>query len=331
MNWKRKKVLVTGAGGFIGSHLVEKLVEMGAKTTCFVRYNSRDNFGLLELLPKRTIKSLKIVAGDLKDENAVQKAARGQEIIFHLGALISIPYSYNNPRDFVQTNIIGTLNILMAAICNNRLENLIHVSSSEVYGTAIKIPIDERHPLQAQSPYSATKIGADKLAMSFYSSFGLPISIIRPFNTYGPRQSARAVIPAIVIQLFNKNNKIRIGSLEPIRDFVYIADTVRGFISIAESDKSIGEEINIGLGKGISIRNLIKKIQQITDTNRKIIVDRARLRPCHSEVFKLICDNSKAKRLFHWQPQVSLNEGLKSTIDWIKNNPTFYKTGIYNI
>lgn len=330
MKWKGKKILVTGAGGFIGSHFVEKLVEMGAETTGFVRYNSRNNFGLLELLPKKTVKSIKIVAGDLKDENAVQKAVRGQEFIFHLGALISIPYSYTNPRDFVQTNIVGTLNILMAALNNNKLEKIIHVSSSEVYGTAIEVPIDERHPLQAQSPYSATKIGADKLAMSFHLSFGLPISIIRPFNTYGPRQSARAVIPTILIQLL-KNNKIRIGNLEPIRDFLYISDTLQGFISIAESDKSIGEEINIGSGSGIAISDLIKKIQQITKKEVRIVVDQTRLRPPNSEVLKLICDNSKAKNLLQWQPQVSLNEGLKLTIEWIRNNLTFYKTNIYNI
>lgn len=331
MRWKGKKILITGAGGFIGSHLVERLVEEGAKTTCFVRYNSRNNFGLLELLPKKTVKSIKIVAGDLKDEGAVQKAVKGQEIVFHLGALISIPYSYNNPRDFVQTNIIGTLNILTAALNSKKIEKIIQASSSEVYGTAIRVPIDEGHPLQAQSPYSATKIAADKLATSFHLSFGLPVSIIRPFNTYGPRQSARAIIPTIITQLFKKKNSVRVGNLDPVRDFLYISDTIQGFITAGESDKSIGQEINIGSGEGISIRGLIKKIEQISRRGVKIIVEKTRKRPLNSEVFKLICDNSRAKKLLRWQPQVSFDKGLESTIDWIKNNPAFYKAGIYNI
>ncbi len=329
MNWKGRKVLVTGAGGFVGSYLVEKLVEMGVETTCFVRYNSRNSFGLLELLPDKVARNIKIVPGDLKDEDAVKKVVKSQELVFHLGALISIPYSYSNPRDFVQTNILGTLNILTAALDNKSLERLIIASSSEVYGSAIKVPINESHPLQAQSPYSATKIGADKLATSFFLTFGLPISIIRPFNTFGPRQSARAVTPAIITQLL-KNNEIKIGNLEPVRDFLYISDTVRGFISIAESKQSIGEEINVGSGTGISIKDLIRKISQITNRSPKIVVDKARLRPEKSEVLKLVCDNSKAKKLLGWQPQVFLDEGLRLTIEWIKSNPEFYKADIYN-
>jgi NAD dependent epimerase/dehydratase len=306
------------------------LVELGADTTCFVRYNSRNDLGLLERLPGKVAKNIRIVSGDLKDEDAVRKVVNGQNLIFHLGALISIPHSYNSPRDYVQTNILGTLNILTAALDNSKLEKLIQVSSSEVYGTAVKVPIDERHPLQSQSPYSATKIGADKLAISFYLSFGLPVSIIRPFNTYGPGQSARAVIPTVVTQLL-KNQKIKIGNLKPIRDFLYVSDTVQGFVSLAASDKAVGEEINVGSGVGVSIKDLVAKISRVTGLKPVLMVEKKRIRPSKSEVFKLICDNSKAKKILSWQPKVSLERGLSLTVEWIKDNQDFYKTASYQM
>jgi len=330
MFWKGKKVLVTGAGGFIGSHLVEHLVKVGADVTCFVRYNSRNDLGLLEILPAQITKNIRLVCADLKDEDAIYRPIKNQQIIFHLGALISIPYSYLNPRDFVQTNVLGTLNILMAALKNKKLEKVIQVSSSEVYGTALKVPIDEKHPLQPQSPYSASKIAADKIALSFYLTYGLPVSIIRPFNTYGPRQSGRAVIPAIMTQLL-KNKRVKIGNLKPIRDFMYISDSVAGFLAVAESSKSIGEEINIGCGQGISIGDLAKKITVISGKKIRLVKEMIRVRPEKSEVFRLICDNSKAKFLLNWQPIVSLDNGLKLTLDWVRSNLSFYKSNIYNI
>lgn len=330
MGWKGKRVLVTGAGGFIGSHLVEELVAMGAKITCFLRYNSRNDLGSLEFLPKKVLKNIEIVWGDLKDSDAVEKAGNRKQVVFHLGALISIPYSYCNPRDFVQTNILGTLNILMAALKNQKLEKIILASSSEVYGTARKIPIDEQHPLQAQSPYSATKIGADKLALSFHLSFGLPLCLLRPFNTYGPRQSARAVIPTIITQLL-KGDRINLGNLEPVRDFLYISDTVQGFIAAAQSDRVVGKEINIGSGEGISINNLVKKTQKIAHKDARIVVEKARMRPDKSEVFNLVCNNYSARRLLGWRPRVSLDKGLELTIGWIKDHLDFYKSNNYHI
>lgn len=329
MNWKKKKVLVTGAGGFIGSHLTEGLVNLGADVRAFVRYNSRNDFGLLEVLPENIKTKMNVVAGDLRDPDTVKNIVRNRDILFHLGALIDIPYSYLHPREAVDTNIMGTLNILMAAK-DTKIEKAIHTSTSEVYGTAQYVPIDEKHPLQAQSPYSASKISADKLAESFYKSYDLPLTIIRPFNTYGPRQSARAVIPTIITQALVRD-EISLGLTTPIRDFTYVSDVVDAFINIAESDNSIGEVINVGSGAGISIGDLANKIIFLTGREAKIIFDKERVRPPKSEVQKLVADNSKAKKLINWEVKTNLEAGLKKTIEWIGKNLGKYKIDIYNI
>ena len=328
MNWNKKSVLVTGAGGFIGSHLTEHLVELGANVKAFVRYNSRNDWGLLELLPKEKLDSVEVIMGDLKDADAVRHAAKNVDIIFHLGSLIAIPYSYLHPRETIETNILGALNVLMAAKENN-IEKIIHTSTSEVYGTARYVPIDENHPLQGQSPYSASKIGADKIAESFYKSFDLPVAIIRPFNTYGPRQSARAVIPTIITQALTKE-EIFLGSLHPTRDYTYVKDVVEGFIKVAESPKSVGEVINIGSNFEISIGDLANKIISLIGKNAEIITDSARVRPRDSEVERLWCDNTKAEKLLGWIPTISLEEGLKKTIEWILDNLTLYKPELYS-
>jgi dTDP-glucose 4,6-dehydratase len=329
MDWKDKKVLVTGAGGFIGSHLVEKLVRLGAKTFAFVRYNSRNDRGLLEILPKDIQQEIEVIMGELRDPESVRSAVKNKQIVLHLGASIAIPYSYINPRDAVETNIVGTLNILTSAR-DYEVERIIQTSSSEVYGTALYSPIDENHPLQGQSPYSASKIGSDKLAESFYLSYNLPISILRPFNTYGPRQSARAVIPTIITQAL-KFNKIKLGSLHPTRDFNYVDDTVNGFIKISESPNTIGEVINVGTGKDVSIGELVNKIMSIMGKQLEIETDDQRIRPPASEVLKLIADYSKAKELMDWEPQVSLDEGLARTINWFSNSLDRYKIDSYNV
>ena len=328
MNWKEKSVLVTGAGGFIGSHLTEHLVELGANVRSFVRYNSRNDWGLLELLPKDKLDQMEIIMGDLKDADAVRHAAKDVDISFHLGSLIAIPYSYIHPRETIETNILGALNVLTAAKENN-IEKIIHTSTSEVYGTAKYVPIDEEHPLQGQSPYSASKIGADKIAESFYKSFDVPVAIIRPFNTYGPRQSARAVIPTIIMQALTKE-KMFLGSLHPTRDYTYVKDVVEGFIKVAESPKSIGEVINIGSNFEISIGDIAKRIIPMIGKNAEIITDPARVRPQDSEVERLWCDNTKAKRLLGWEPTTSLDEGLKKTIEGISDNIHLYKPELYN-
>lgn len=327
-NWQEKSVLVTGAGGFIGSHLTEHLVELGAKVKTFVRYNSRNNYGLLELLPKEKLESIEIIMGDLRDADAVSHAAENVDIIFHLGSLIAIPYSYVHPRENIETNILGTLNVLTAAK-KNGVEKTVHTSTSEVYGTAKYVPIDENHPLQGQSPYSASKIGADKIAESFYRSYDLPVAIIRPFNTYGPGQSARAVIPTIISQALT-GEKIALGSLHPTRDYTFVRDTVDAFIKIAESPKSIGEVINIGSNFEISIGNLAEKIISLIGKDVKIISNDSRFRPNKSEVERLWCDNSKSKELLGWSPTISLENGLKETIKWISANISLYKPEIYN-
>ena len=328
MNWGKKKVLVTGAGGFIGSHLTERMVELDASVKAFVRYNSRNDWGLLELLSKETLDRIEVIAGDLKDADAVRHAVEEVDIIFHLGSLIAIPYSYVHPRETIETNILGALNVLTAAK-ENGIQKIVHTSTSEAYGTAKYVPIDENHPLQGQSPYSASKIGADKIAESFYRSFELPIAIIRPFNTYGPRQSARAVIPTIITQALTKE-KIFLGSLHPTRDYTYVRDVVEGFVKVAESPKTVGEVINIGSNFEISIGYLANKIISLTGKNAEINTDPIRVRPQDSEVERLWCDNTKAKRLFGWEPKTSLDEGLKETIDWISDNINLYKPEIYN-
>ena len=328
MNWSKKNVLVTGAGGFIGSHLTEHLVDLGANVKAFVRYNSRNDWGLLELLPKEKLDEIEVIMGDLKDADAVRYAAKDIDIIFHLGSLIAIPYSYIHPRETIETNVLGALNVLTAAK-ENGIEKIVHTSTSEVYGTAKYIPIDEDHPLQGQSPYSASKIGADKIAESFYRSYDLSVAIIRPFNTYGPRQSARAVIPTIISQALTKE-KIFLGSLYPTRDCTYVQDVVDAFIKVAESAKSVGEVINIGSNFEISIGELAKRIISLIGKNAEIVSDPFRVRPQDSEVERLWCDNTKAKKLLEWTPTISLEEGLKKTIEWISDNIHLYKPELYN-
>ncbi len=329
MDWKRKTVLVTGAGGFIGSHLTEKLVDLGAKVKAFVRYNSRNDWGLIDILPSRVKEKIEVIMGDLRDSETIGSVMKDVDIVFHLGALIAIPYSYIHPREVVETNIMGTLNILNAAK-EYRPERIIHTSTSEVYGTAQYVPIDEKHPLRGQSPYSASKIGADKLVESFHRSYDLPITTLRPFNTYGPRQSARAVIPTIITQVLAQK-EILLGSLEPKRDFSYADDIVDGFIKAAESERSIGEVINIGSGSEISINDLTNKIISLIGKKVNIVSDPKRVRPPKSEVERLIADNSKAKELLSWEPKVSLDEGLRKTIDWFSKFQNRYRPDIYNI
>jgi len=330
MNWKSKRVLVTGAGGFIGSHLVEELVKIGTKVKAFVHYNSRNDWGNIDLLPQEIRKELQIVAGDVRDPFFVGKAVKKCDIVFHLAALIAIPYSYITPNDFVDTNVTGTLNLLHHSL-EQGIEKFIHTSTSEVYGTAKYLPIDEKHPLQPQSPYSASKIAADMLAQSYYLSFGLPVAIIRPFNTFGPRQSARAVIPTIVTQILSDSKTIRMGMLEPIRDFTYVKDTISAFIKICESKNSVGQIINIGTGTGTKIGDLVKTIMKLTKRTVKVNTDRIRIRPQKSEVMALICCNKKAKKILNWQPSYSLTEGLIETITYIQQHMQNYKPNIYNV
>ena len=330
MSLKAKKVLVTGAGGFIGSHLTERLIDLGTHVRAFVRYNSRNDWGLLESLTKDKLSEVEIVLGDLRDGEAVRQAADTVDIIFHLGSLIAIPYSYVHPRETIETNVMGTLNV-MAAANKAGVERVVHTSTSEVYGTAQYVPIDERHPLQGQSPYSASKIAADKIAESFHRSFGLPVSTIRPFNTFGPRQSARAVIPTIITQALAPGTTMVLGSLRPTRDYTYVDDTVQGFIKVAESDHSVGETINIGSNFEISIGDIAKKVIATIGVSKQISLDVNRVRPENSEVERLWCDNTKAKRLLEWEPRVSFEEGLSRTIQWISAHRHSYKTDLYNV
>ncbi len=329
MNWKNKKVLITGAGGFIGSHLVERLVELGAKVRALVRYNSRNDWGLLELLTTPVKKHLEVVAGDITDPFGVARAMAGCEVVFHLAALIAIPYSYIAPSQFVAVNCGGTLNLLEAAR-QQGVARFVHASTSETYGTAQYTPIDEQHPLKGQSPYAASKIGADKLAESYQLSFGVPVATIRPFNTYGPRQSARAVIPTIISQALS-GEVIRLGSLSPVRDLNYVSDTVEGFIKVAESPQAIGEVINVGSGKAVSIGELAEKIVAMLGGKKRIVIEDSRVRPEASELLELLCDHRKAKALLGWQPQVSLEEGLERAVRYIKDNLSYYKPEIYNV
>lgn len=324
------KLLVTGADGFIGSHLVEELVKRGYQVKAFVYYNSFNTWGWLDTLPTEIMKNVEVFQGDIRDPNGVEEAVKGVDAVFHLAALIAIPFSYHSPDTYVDTNIKGTLNVLQAARKHN-IGRVIVTSTSEVYGTAQYVPIDEKHPFQGQSPYSATKIGADRLAESFYRSFGLPVTIVRPFNTYGPRQSARAVIPTIITQLLAGKTEIKLGSLTPTRDFNYVKDTVNGFISIYESDKTVGEEINIATQKEISIGQLAEELIRQINPEAHIICDEERLRPEKSEVNRLLGCNEKIMRLTEWKPQYSLEEGLRSTIDFLKENMNRYKADIYNL
>lgn len=324
------KLLVTGADGFIGSHLVEELVKRGYQVKAFVYYNSFNTWGWLDTLPTEIMKNVEVFQGDIRDPNGVEEALKGVDAVFHLAALIAIPFSYHSPDTYVDTNIKGTLNVLQAARKHN-IGRVIVTSTSEVYGTAQYVPIDEKHPFQGQSPYSATKIGADRLAESFNRSFGLPVTIARPFNTYGPRQSARAVIPTIITQLLAGKTEIKLGSLTPTRDFNYVKDTVNGFISIYESDKTVGEEINIATQKEISIGQLAEELIRQINPEAHIICDEERLRPEKSEVNRLLGCNEKIMRLTEWKPQYSLEEGLRLTIDFLKENMNRYKADIYNL
>lgn len=330
MDLRNKSILVTGSEGFIGSHLTETLVSMGAKVRALVLYNSLGSWGWLDFIENRLKSSLEVVSGDLRDYSNIEKICKGIDYIFHLGALIAIPYSYHSPESYVATNVTGTLNILQAARkCD--VKRVLVTSTSEVYGSACYVPIDEKHPLQAQSPYSATKIAADRIAESFYKSFDQPITIVRPFNTYGPRQSARAIIPTIIVQLLSGSLEIKLGSLSPRRDLVYVSDTVKGFVEILKSPDSIGEEINIATGKDISVGDLAQILIKRINPRAKIIEDKVRLRPNKSEVMHLNGDNTKLKRLTGWQPSVPIDKGLAATIEWLESNMRFYKHSLYNI
>lgn len=325
-----KNVLVTGADGFIGSHLTEELVKQGHKVKAFAYYNSFNSWGWLDTLPKEILSELEVFTGDIRDPHGVKEAMKGMDEVYHLAALIAIPFSYHSPDTYVDTNIKGTLNVLQAA---RELETsrLLVTSTSEVYGTAQYVPIDEKHPYQGQSPYSATKIGADRLAESFYRSFNMPITIVRPFNTYGPRQSARAVIPTIITQLLAGKKEIELGSLTPTRDFNFVKDTANGFVEIAKSDNTIGEEINIATQDEISIGQLAKELIRQINPNAKIICDEQRLRPENSEVNRLLGSNEKIKRLTNWTPKYTFEQGLAETIEFFKQNSDKYKADIYNI
>ena len=324
------KILVTGSGGFIGSHLTEELIKKGYQVKAFVHYNSFNNWGWLDTLHEDIMENAEIFQGDIRDPNGVEQAMKGVDAVFHLAALIAIPFSYHSPDTYVDTNIKGTLNVLQAAR-KMGTKRVIVTSTSEVYGTAQYVPIDEKHPFQGQSPYSATKIGADRLAESFYRSFGLPVTIVRPFNTYGPRQSARAVIPTIITQLLTGKTEIKLGSLTPTRDFNYVKDTVNGFISIYESDKTVGEEINIATQREISIGELAAELIRQINPKAKIVCDEERLRPEKSEVDRLLGCNEKIIRLTDWRPQYFLEEGLRETIAFLVVYMDKYKTDIYNL
>lgn len=325
MKWSGKRVLVTGAGGFIGSHLAERLVELGATTRALVHYRSNGSWGWLD---QSAVKDeIEVVAGDVRDRESVEEAMAGVEIVFHLAALIAIPYSYHAPSSFVQTNIAGTLNILQAAK-DLGIERLIHTSTSEVYGTAQYVPINEAHPLQAQSPYSASKIGADKVAESFVLSFGLPVVTVRPFNTFGPRQSARAIVPTIITQCL-ADAKVRLGNLDPTRDLSYVSDTVEGFVRAAECPRAVGRTVNIGSGREIRIEALATLVAELAGKRIVIEQEEERVRPQGSEVDRLLADNALARELLGWTPAVSLEQGLKATIEWMREHLNAYRAGAY--
>jgi len=327
MDWNHQTVLVTGAGGFIGSHLTEQLVALGARTRALVRYNSANSWGWLDSSPVRN--DIEVILGDIRDRDSLLPAIRGVGIVFHLAALIAIPYSYHAPLSYVRTNVEGTLNVLQAAM-DAGVGLIVHSSTSEVYGTAHYVPIDEEHPLQGQSPYSASKIAADKLAEAFHLSFGLPVTIIRPFNTFGPRQSARAVIPTIVTQALTQS-AVHLGNLESTRDFSYVTDTVEGFIRIAECPGAVSQIINIGSGQEISIGDLASTILDLVGRGIPIIRDDQRVRPENSEVERLCADNSKAWEVLGWRPQCTLKDGLVQTIEWMEKNLERYRLGVYTI
>lgn len=325
-----KKVFITGADGFIGSHLTEELLNVGAKVKALVQYNSFNNWGWLDEISN--LNEVEVVCGDVRDAGFIKKCTKDMDVVFNLAALISIPYSYIAPASYLETNISGTLNLCQAALENN-IEKVIHTSTSEVYGTALYVPIDEKHPLRPQSPYSATKIGADAIAESFFHSFNLPVCIARPFNTYGPRQSARAVIPTIITQILSGKKKVRLGDSRPVRDFNYVKDVCKGFIKLAQSDKTTGEIINIGSGREVSVEDLFRLIIKLLSSDAVIVKERQRVRPAKSEVMRLCCDNSKLRKLTGFAPEYDLKIGLKETIEWFKEprNLKKYKEAIYNV
>lgn len=330
MELRGRRVLVTGAEGFIGSHLTERLVDIGAEVTALVQYNSFNNWGWIDTFDKRVKDSLNVVTGDIREYDGMKRIIKGQDVVFHLAALIAIPYSYLSPMAYVRTNVEGTTNVLEA--CKEYdVQKIVHTSTSETYGTALYVPIDESHPMQGQSPYSASKIGADKMAESFYKSFDMPIATLRPFNTYGPRQSARAVIPTIISQILAGKKEIKLGSLTPTRDFNYVKDTAEAFIKVAESDKTIGQVINAGSNYEISIGDTVKKIIDIMRSDTNIICDEQRIRPEGSEVNRLWADNTKIKQLTDWTPKYSIDNGLEETVNWIRDNLQYFKTDIYNV
>lgn len=324
------KIMVTGSDGFIGSHLTEELVKSGYEVKAFVYYNSFNTWGWLDTLPKEIMNHVEVFQGDIRDPHGVKEATKGCNAVFHLAALIAIPFSYHSPDTYVDTNIKGTLNVLQAAR-ELALERVLVTSTSEVYGTAIYVPIDEKHPYQGQSPYSATKIGADRLAESFYRAFDLPVTIVRPFNTYGPRQSARAVIPTIITQLLSGKEEIKLGSLTPTRDFNYVKDTARGFIDIYRSNKTVGEEINIATQQEISIGELAQELIRQINPKAQVVCDEQRLRPEKSEVNRLLGSNNKILSLTDWKPKYTFSQGIAETIEFLKNNMDKYKADIYNM
>jgi NAD dependent epimerase/dehydratase len=324
-----KDVLITGAGGFIGSHLTEKLVKEGASVRAFVHYNSLNSWGWLDTVPPDILKEIEVFSGDIRDPWTVRQAIKGVRRIFHLAALIGIPYSYHSPESYVDTNIMGTLNVLQAAK-EEGSERVLITSTSEIYGSAVYVPIDEKHPIQAQSPYSATKIGADRIGEAFHKSFDLAITIVRPFNTYGPRQSARAIIPALMCQLLSGMHEIKAGHLDQTRDFNFVADICQGFLDIANIPKTIGEEINLGTGLEISLRDLAQKIVDIINPCARIVFDENRTRPAKSEVTRLVANSNKARALTGWTPQCTLEQGLRMTVDWMRLNLDHYKADIHN-
>jgi NAD dependent epimerase/dehydratase len=330
MGWKGTRVLVTGAGGFIGSHLVEALVRRSAAVRAFVHYNSRNDWGQLEQVPKSVRAAVEVVSGDVRDPFFVRSAVEGREVVFHLAALIPIPYSYQAPQSFVETNVLGTLNVLEACRAAG-VARLVHTSTSETYGTARCVPMDETHPQQAQSPYAASKIGADTLVESYVRSYGLPAVTLRPFNTYGPRQSARAVIPAIAVQALARRRRIAVGSLEPVRDFSYVADTVRAFLSAAELDDASGEVFNVGTGEGVAIDEVGRAIIDLCGNGAHLVRDERRVRPASSEVLRLVCDSSKLRGRTGWRPRVALREGLERTVEFVAQHLDAYKTDLYTV
>jgi NAD dependent epimerase/dehydratase len=324
-----KKVLVSGAGGFVGSHLTEELVRIGAQVKAFVHYNSRNDWGLLEFLPEDNLREIDVVAGDVCDPFSVRNAIRGCDVVFHLAALIGIPYSYSAPQSYTAVNAQGTLNVLQASL-DEGVEKVVHTSTSEVYGTAQYVPIDEKHPLNPQSPYAASKVAADQLASSYHLSFDLPVATLRPFNIFGPRQSARAVIPSIICQAV-EDSVVKIGSVEAVRDFTYVKDAVSGFLAVACSDAAVGTTMNIGTGEGISIDRLVESVSKVMGKKLSVQAEQERIRPEKSEVWELICDYSKARDIMQWAPSYLMEEGLEETVAWIQANLNRYKVDVYNI